>query len=207
MMNIQLEKPVFYRNEFALRFELGPDDVDIWLDYDRTNYNEQYFEIAMSRALSIYEEAFKPSDKIKVCYQIFSDGRKKIRKSDYFFKLFKPLCGKAIEFSEHRDIYTEDLEFKRHCWKRVTISGVDVSELNIKPIIQACIDGDFGDRSPTLAGQLFIINCDKELVYHLYDDRGLDVAASSQWALEDLYQNQNQLLLDYDKQYMDSLFK
>ncbi|SUP19575.1 Uncharacterised protein [Vibrio alginolyticus] len=32
MMNIQLEKPVFYLNEFALRFELGPDDVDIWLD-------------------------------------------------------------------------------------------------------------------------------------------------------------------------------
>ena len=85
MMNIQLEKPVFYRNEFALRFELGPDGVDIWLDDDRTNYNEQYFEIAMSRALDIYEEAFKPSDKIKVCYQIFSDGRKKIRKSDYFF--------------------------------------------------------------------------------------------------------------------------
>ncbi|EKP4441878.1 DUF3885 domain-containing protein [Vibrio alginolyticus] len=161
----------------------------------------------MSRALSIYEAAFKPSDKIKVCYQIFSDGRKKIRKSDYFFKLFEPLCGKALEFSEHRDIYTEDLEYKRHCWKRVTISDVFVSELNIKPIIQACIDGHFGDRGPTLAGQLFIINCDKELMFHLYDDRGLDVAASSKWALEDLYQNQNQLLLDYDKQYMDSLFK
>ncbi|EOX4935705.1 DUF3885 domain-containing protein [Vibrio alginolyticus] len=143
----------------------------------------------------------------KCVIKFFSDGRKKIRKSDYFFKLFEPLCGKALEFSEHRDIYTEDLEYKRHCWKRVTISDVFVSELNIKPIIQACIEGDFGDRGPTLAGQLFIINCDKELMFHLYDDRGLDVAASSKWALEDLYQNQNQLLLDYDKQYMDSLFK
>ena len=206
-MNIQLEKPVFYCNKFALRFELGSDDVDIWLDDDRKDYNEEYFEIAMSRALSIYDAAFKPSDKIKICYQIFSDGRKKIRKSDYFFKLFEPLCGKALEFSEHRDIYTEDLEYKKHCWKRVTISGVSVSELNIKPIIQACIDYDFGDRGSTLAGQLFIINCDKDLMFHLYDDRGLDVAASSKWALEDLYRTKNQLLLDYDKQYMDSLLK
>ncbi|MDN3617187.1 DUF3885 domain-containing protein [Vibrio gallaecicus] len=84
---------------------------------------------------------------------------------------------------------------------------MSVSELNIKPIIQACIDYDFGDRGSTLAGQLFIINCDKDLMFHLYDDRGLDVAASSKWALEDLYRTKNQLLLDYDKQYMDSLLK
>ena len=45
MESIKLEKPVYYNNEFALRFELGPPDVDLWIDREQEVINEKYFNI------------------------------------------------------------------------------------------------------------------------------------------------------------------
>ncbi|KXO13099.1 hypothetical protein AKG98_3315 [Moritella sp. JT01] len=206
MESIKLEKPVYYNNEFALRFELGPPDVDLWIDREQEVINEKYFNIASERAISIFNSAFISSDEIKICYQIFSDGRKKIKKGDYFFKIFNDLMGKQIEFTEHRDIYSEALERKAYCLKRVTISGLFTSELDVKKMIETLINSDFGIRGPNLRGELYIVNCTKGLVFHIYDDRGMDIASKSKDSLEPIYHEQNKLLLGYDKKHMDSLF-
>lgn len=206
MLSTKLEKPLFYKNKFALRFELGPTDISLWADSKRENINEEYFRVASNRAASIFRSAFSQNDEINVCYQIFSDGRQKIRKSDYFFKLFSKLSGKPMVFSEHRDIYRDDLEYKRYCIKRVTISDTYTHDLDEDEIIFTLINSDFGYRGPSLLGQLFLINCTKGLVFHIYDDRGLDLAADNKQPLESIYHEQNSLLLDYDRDYMDSLF-
>ncbi|MFD2178053.1 DUF3885 domain-containing protein [Veronia pacifica] len=206
MLSMKLEKPLFYKNKFALRFELGPTDISVWADSKRENINEEYFRVASNRAASIYRSAFSQNDEIKVCYQILSDGRQKIKKSDYFFKLFCKLSGKPIVFSEHRDIYRDDLEYKRYCIKRVTISDVYTQDLNEDEVILALINSDFGCRGPSLHGQLFLINCTKGLTLHIYDDRGMDIVADSKKPLESIYHEQNSSLLDYDRDYMDRLF-
>ena len=84
MKSIQLERPMYYKNEFSLRFELGPPEVELWTDRDREIINEEYFRIASQRAFSIFKSAFLPTDEIKICYQIFSDGRQKIKKGNYY---------------------------------------------------------------------------------------------------------------------------
>jgi hypothetical protein len=206
MVSIKLEKPLYYNNEFALRFELGPPDVGLWINRDKQIINEEYFRIAFQRALSIFNSAFMASDEIKICYQMFSDGRQKIRKGDYFFELMNNLMSKKIEFSEHRDIYSEDLERKRYCWKRVTISNLTTSELDVENTIEALINTDFGVRGTNLRGELYIINCTKGLVFHIYDDRGMDIASESKSTLVPIYHEQQKLLLSYDKKNMDSLF-
>ena len=32
---IKLEQPLFYNNTFGLRFEIGPAELDIWIDFDK----------------------------------------------------------------------------------------------------------------------------------------------------------------------------
>ncbi|MGF1868233.1 DUF3885 domain-containing protein [Enterovibrio norvegicus] len=206
MLSTKLEKPLFYKNKFALRFELGPADISSWTDSKREAINEDYFRIAANRATSIYRSAFSQNDEMKICYQIFSDGRQKIRKSDYFFKLFGKLSGKPMAFSDHRDIYRDDLEYKRYCIKRVTISDVYTQDIDEGKVISTLINSDFGCRGPSLHGQLFFVNSTRGLVFHIYDDRGMDIASDSKQALESIYHEQNSLLLDYDRDYMDSLF-
>ncbi len=71
MKSINLESPLFYNNHFALRFELGPANIELWADEKREIINKEYFDIANSRALSIFKSAFQPSDEIKLSYQLF----------------------------------------------------------------------------------------------------------------------------------------
>jgi len=206
MKSIKLERPMYYNNEFSLRFELGPPEVELWIDRDREIINEEYFRIASQRAFTIFKSAFMPTDEIEICYQIFSDGRKKIRKGDYFFKLMKNLMCKQIKFSDHRDIYSDNLERKRFCWKRVTMSNLCASELDVDKIIKTLVNSDFGVRGQNLSGELYIINCTKGLVLNIYDDRGMDIVSENKESLIPIYHAQNQWLLGYDKEHMNSVF-
>lgn len=206
MESIKLERPMYYKNEFSLRFELGPPEIGLWIDRDREIINEEYFRVAFQRALSIFQSAFLPDDEIKICYQIYSDGRKKIRKGDYFFKLVKNVMCKQVAFTDHREIYSDDLERKSYHWKRVTISNLLASELDSKIIIETLINTDFGIRGRNLRGELYIVNCTKGLVFNIYDDRGLDIVSENKDTLTPIYHEQNSLLLGYNKEYMDSVF-
>ena len=206
MKSIQLERPMYYKNEFSLRFELGPPEVELWTDRDREIINEEYFRIASQRAFSIFKSAFLPTDEIKICYQIFSDGRQKIKKGNYLFKLMKNLTSKKVKFTDHRDIYSDVLDRKSYCWKRVTLSNMCSSELDIEKIIETLVNTDFGIRGHNLKGELYILNCTKGLVFNIYDDRGMDIVSEKKEALTSIYHEHNKWLLGYDKEHMDSMF-
>ncbi|WP_420871975.1 DUF3885 domain-containing protein [Cohnella rhizosphaerae] len=46
----------------------------------------------------------------------------------------------------------------------------------------------------------------KNTIFHFYDSRGLDVAASSKEELRDLYLKRNDWILKYDRKRIDSMF-
>ncbi len=121
--------------------------------------------------------------------------------------MYESLGKHNTVYSDHRDIYTDVLEFKRYCWKRVTISNLLASDLNAEKTIEYCVNRDFDSYGSSLKGELFIINCTQGLVFYIYDDRGLDIAADTKEPLETLYHSQNHLLLSHDRQKMDRLFK
>lgn len=50
-------------------------------------------------------------------------------------------------------------------------------------------------------------NVTKEMIYHLYDDRGCDVIASNKENLLPLYEDLNDWILDYDPEEIDHIFK
>ncbi|WP_233353510.1 DUF3885 domain-containing protein [Photobacterium chitinilyticum] len=206
MNSIKLEKPMYYKNDFALRFELGPAELGVWANREEGVLNDNYFKIAQERALSIFHSAFSPSDDISIYYQIFSDGRKKIRKGNYFLKQLKSVTAKKVEFSDHRDIYREDLDYKSHCWKRVSISNITINDLNVVSILEPSINTDFGGRSPSVSGECYIKNHTQGLVFHIYDDRGMDLVANEKEALQGIYCAHYNWLLKYDLEHMDSVF-
>jgi hypothetical protein len=204
--DIKFEKPLFYNSSIGLRFEIGPTDIDVWANYDKYQLNETYFNLALDRAINIFETVFEKNDNISIVYQIFSDGRRKIKKGSFIFKQIKELNTRNITFSDHRDIYSEDLNFKCECWRRVTISGIKVHDVNYKNILNSLVNADFGIRQPSMKGECFFINHDKRIVLNLYDDRGMDVIAIQKQALENLYQKHNEWILGYDKEQIDKMF-
>ncbi|MCF6443061.1 DUF3885 domain-containing protein [Pseudoalteromonas luteoviolacea] len=202
---IKLERPLFYKSPFGLRFEIGPSDLEIWNDESKS-LNSEYFSVALERAMSIFHAVFEASDDIAITYQIFSDGRRKIKKRSFIFKQLNSLDNAKIELSDHREIYSEDLDYKSECWKRATISGIKTTEIDTEQLFKAIINTDFSSLQPKLNGECYLINRTKQLVLNLYDDRGMDVVSNRKEPLDSLYRSHNHLILDYDRESIDKVF-
>ncbi|RXZ43906.1 DUF3885 domain-containing protein [Crenobacter cavernae] len=203
---IKLEKPLFYNNPFGLRFEIGPAEIGVWANRERRLLNEKYFSTALERAISIFNAAFSSSDAISIAYQIFSDGRRRIKKGSYFLRQIKTNKAEEITFTDHKELYSEDLSYKCECWRRVTVSGLKVEDAEINNILLALINTDFGSRQPSITGECYFINHTKGLVLNLYDDRGMDVVSLKKETLLPLYNTYNKWLLNYDREQMDHVF-
>ena len=204
---IKLEQPLFYNNTFGLRFEIGPVELDIWIDFDKGISNKEYFDVAFARAVSIFESVFSPNDDISIAYQIFSYGRNKISKNNFVLKQISDIKNRNVKFTKHREIYSEDLDGKRMCWRRVTIANLKVKDVNSRNILLALINNDFSlRRIPSLHGECFFINHTKGLVLLLYDDRGMDVVALKKDTLQNLYQSHNEWILDRNREEIDRVF-
>lgn len=203
---IKLEKPLFYNNPFGLRFEIGPTEIGVWANREKRQLNEKYFNAALERAQRIFDTAFSSSDDISIVYQIFSDGRRKIKKSCYVLRQINTDSTKEIAFSDHRELYSENLNYKCQRWRRATVSDLKIEDANVNKILLALINTDFSSRSPSIGGECYFINHTKGLVLNLYDDRGMDVVALKKETLLPLYKTYNEWLLNYDREHIDQMF-
>ncbi|HEX8658282.1 MAG TPA: DUF3885 domain-containing protein, partial [Hymenobacter sp.] len=52
------------------------------------------------------------------------------------------------------------------------------------------------------APELYFLNLDRALIFHMYDDRGLDILAADRQTLRPLYEQFHDWLLDYDRPLM-----
>ncbi len=194
--NLQIQKPLFYNWPIGLRFEIGPPDIGTGI-----GLNDLYFKEAHKRSVAIFEACFSKDDEIIFVYQQYSDGRKKIRKSNY---VLKQIAKKGIfEHYDVRDIY--ELEYKCTCWKRVIVQGLKCSDINYSNILLALVNTDFA-RQPSTNGECYFINVTSGLILNLYDDRGMDVISTTSDVLRPIYERFNDWLLDYDRKKMDAVF-
>ncbi|MEM7712494.1 MAG: DUF3885 domain-containing protein [Cyanobacteria bacterium P01_A01_bin.68] len=204
---IKLEQPLFYNNTFGLRFEIGPAELDIWIDFDKGILNKEYFDIALERVISIFESVFAPNDDISIVYQTFSYRRKKIRKGNFVLKQISDIKNRNVRFTKHREIYSEDLYDKRMCLRRVTVTDLKVKDVNSRNILLALINTDFSSiRKPSLHGECYFINHTKGLILLPYDDRGMDVVALKKETLQNLYKSHNKWILARNREQIDRVF-
>lgn len=87
------------------------------------------------------------------------------------------------------------------------------TDLRYAQLLKAIIYEDFQHPSTILKNEqeagydIYFINNSKELIFHLYDDRGCDVLASSKESLHKLYKDYNDWILEYDRKEIGHLFK
>lgn len=193
--NLKIEKPLFYKWPIGLRFEIGPDEIELC---------EEYFGTAHKRAVTIFEFVFSQDDEIEIIYQQYSDGRKRIRKGNFIYKQISLKRKEQVHYSDVRDIY--ELEYKCECWKRLNILNLKIEDIDYKNILLSLINTDFGSRTPSMWGECYFINRTKSVILNLYDDRGMDVIGATKESLLPLYKSKNEWLLDYDREKMNSVF-
>ena len=116
-------------------------------------------------------------------------------------KLQKPLFynwHNSLRF----EIGLESMPTMKEHWHRLVIH-TEVSEVNYKRILSRLVYLDFGFAGP----EVYFVNKTKNIIFNLYDDRGLDIIASEKKDLKNTYQKFNNWILDYDRKQIDALFK
>ena len=187
--------PLFYNAPIGIRFEIGGDEK-IYLK--RGKVNPVYIEQAFKRANDIYQH-LPEFDLLRM--DIYPDERN-YQQRLLNLKNFTNIGLPMPKEKEIENIVFDEGEYeKEYLYWDLSSQEIDVDKL-LTEIIKADIGG-FNE----LASTVYFVNTKEKILYHLYDDRGLDVVAKTVKSLRSTYYEYNSWILDYDKDEIDKTFK
>ncbi|MBD8006055.1 DUF3885 domain-containing protein [Bacillus norwichensis] len=199
--NIELKSPLFYNSPIAIRFDLGGD---FFLEKEKV-------EKVLYRSLTLFNTLNNNMDDIYVvtfvdCWDenpisSVEEGLikaiNKVIKTDTEYKINK----KEQEYRYKDD--DDDEETVTFCyWTKIKVINLDVEELLRRKVYSAISEEEYKS-----IGDLFIINSSNNTIYHLYDERGLDIVSQKKETIMNLYKKFNKWILEYDRKRINEIFK
>ncbi|NQN52735.1 DUF3885 domain-containing protein [Streptococcus suis] len=177
----------FYGTPLALRFEIGPTDEAEELS------RAIYLERAYARAVELFERASSAYD-----YVILSLLRQEDRDIDTYLWHFTSKfnfnkCPK-LDLIEVEDWTGEVLVFERYLFP--------VTDQDLKALLKEIIKADHGGFN-YLSASLIFLSSKEKVLYHCYDDRGVDIAVVDDDKRRQLFTDCHDLLFDYDMEEME----
>ncbi|MBZ5201732.1 DUF3885 domain-containing protein [Planomicrobium chinense] len=201
--NLELKVPLFYNWEIGIRFELG-------VNYDRENNKENspYLQGVYHRAINLFESLHPQDDEIFMVANVndYGDGATFNRKLQIFSRyvqeksILKQLKHVTLPYVYPED--DEDGKYKTHRF----ILKCKTSDIKYIPLLKAICNNDMGIK-PSIHHDVFFINIKNKTVFHVYDDRGCDLVASSSETIKGIYNKYNDWILGYDRNKIDQIFK
>ncbi|MGQ7392280.1 DUF3885 domain-containing protein [Streptococcus suis] len=184
--NKPLVGPFFYATPLALRFEIGPAEEA------ETLPRKVYLDHAYARAVELMEQAASEYD-----YVILSLLRQEDWDIDTYLWHSTSKCnfGKCPEpdLVEVEDWTGEVLVYERYLFP-VTVQ-------DLKALLWEIIRADHGGFN-YLSASLIFLSSKEKVLYHCYDDRGVDIAVVDDDKRRQLFTDCHNLLFDYDMEEM-----
>lgn len=200
--NLELRPPLFYNGGIGIRFKLGVN-----YDYNNIYENCPYLEGVYNRAITLFQSLHATEDDIYIVVDVndFADGETFKHKLNIFSKYVKE---KSDLFKLQKNtipyVFPEDDEDGLYKTHRFTLK-CKVSDLKYIPMLKAICNQDMGIK-PSIFHRVYFININKNTIFHIYDDRGCDVLATSPNTIRDMYHTYNDWILDYDRNKIDKVF-
>jgi len=195
-----LTPPLFYGWPFGLRFEvadwsLGKESIVL--------------EKAGDRALEIVKYAFDPEDDILFVTDVYTQHAHELTKRKLL--VYQKYVHRQVRNRLRHELLTyvrpeieDSLTLERFTLK------CQLQEIRLRPLLHAICQEDFYTPNQILKGKLgyeiYLMNVSKNMIFHLYDDRGCDLIAAEPERLRPVYEGLQHWLLDYDRPQMDRLF-
>jgi hypothetical protein len=169
---------LFYRWPVGIRFQLGPD-------------------VFRERAPKLYEVVFAPEDSCVIVSQDWPDHTALHQRYSRVFFLpgafdsRYPLGLQSLEMTagEHGEQETFSLQ-----WAQVPARSFQYGA-----VFEGIASADHA-QTPSVSGRIYFLNPAREMIIHMYDDRGLDMIAASRAALIPIYRTFSDWVLDADRE-------
>ena len=195
---MSLQKPVFYQGTYGLRVDLQVGETN----------TDEYFRHVITRATALFEAAFTPDDQVLLLVRDYKYRRRKIRFGNFVHRQLRGLAKGEPTYTTTGAFYDPS-----RVWNQ-ELMRLPAHRIAHQQLLTAIAHADFPPRTPRFTGrgpwqgpELYFLNLDRALVFHMYDDRGLDLIAGDRQTLRPLYEQFNAWLLDYDRARMDLMFK
>lgn len=189
---------MFYKFDIGLRFELGGEG-------NSTSRPLKRFAQAFSRADAVSSSVFSKSSSLWLLsstYGTETPAKKRLKP----YKLcglikssFEYLGATPQKDNDYIDTFGSDLY--RH-WDVTKL--VDKGQL--QEVLWLTLGSELGIR-PTVHADIYIVDFEKSIALHPYDDRGMDVVSMDKENLAHLYDKYKSWLLEYDAPQMKAKFE
>lgn len=197
---IELKSPLFYNAPVGIRFEAGGD----------INVPEKRVQQIIHRAVTLFNAVNQDNDEIYfVLFMDSWDEHPVATFENEVSKVFatfingvdvKQVCKKELEY-RYKDTDEDD--------DTVTIrysAKLKVKDLNIDNLISAVASRTIGNEVSNIVGDIFLVNATTNVIFYLYDDRGLDIVAKNKELLKSIYEQYNDWILDFDRERIKEIF-
>ncbi|HEM2815422.1 TPA: DUF3885 domain-containing protein [Streptococcus suis] len=187
----QLVGPFFYGTPLALRFEIGPAEEA------ETLPQKVYLDRAYARAVELLEQASSAYDYVILSLLRQEDGDIDTYLWHFTSKFNFNKCPEP-ELVEVEDWTGDVLVFERYLFP--------IADQDLKALLWEIIKADHGGFNYLSSSVLFLSSKDK-VIYHCYDDRGVDIAVVDDDKRRQLFTDCYDLLFDYDMEEMERRMK
>jgi hypothetical protein len=197
---LQENFPNFW-SDINIRFELGEP---------YPNGSKQRLLQVNRRISMIFEELFKPEDYIYVYIKDWAGYEDPMFGNTTPNYLYDLLEGKSLEtgigfeLEEDEDENGISIEVKNEYQIKI-LFGL-VSSFPYKKIFEGISHYEQG-KEPSIGQKIYFINKEKNILFHMYDDRGCIAHTLSKEDIRPLYDKYNDWLVDYWRAYIDNIFK
>jgi hypothetical protein len=123
---------------------------------------------------------------------------------DFFSTFFNESTFSEVEEFKIEEVYDEDTN---ELFGYIKSYGVlcTLKHINFRSLL-GVIGGFSNEDGMFISGRVYFVEPQNNIVYHIYDNRGLDVVSPKKESIFYLYRDFNQWILNYDKEQIDKTF-
>lgn len=194
-----LKKPLFYNSRIAIRFEMGAEIEE----------PEARAAQVKQRAVALYHALNQPGDDVLVVLFVDKWMDEPVdaleQEVTEAFNTYidqghmGPLDNKEQEYRYKDPDDSDDVMTIRYA------ARVKSRYLKLADLMEAIANRTLG-LEPTVDGDIYLVNTTNRTIFHLYDDRGLDIVAADRETLRPIYEQYTAWILDYDRERIDVIF-
>ncbi|ADE71014.1 MULTISPECIES: DUF3885 domain-containing protein [Priestia] len=177
--NVQMKRPLFYNAPAGIRFTLT-NQKGVW--------EREYMKNVYARAYEIFETLHEKNDELLLVFKANA------AQDDLLLKKKKETAIKKFIRSRLKKQEVQSVALLNNAEYIIACKTNDVKE---KLLLQSIANRDLHIH-PAIEEECYIVNLNKETIFHLYDERGLDIVSNNQSSLQLLQQKFHDWILDID---------
>lgn len=165
----------------------------------------------ITRVTSVFEEVFAPDDFIYLYIKDYGGSEDIMfgnNTPEYLDELLSKQHVEEVKLYDIEEDYDEltgqPIEMKNEYTVKLVYSRLKF--INYKEILKGIGNYEQG-RSPSIGEPVYFISTEKDVVFHMYDDRGCDVFALRKETLAPAYYKYRKWILDYNRIEIDNVFE